>query len=134
MSGLMSSDLLSERLVKLETEFSKDMRRVGDEIVSLKQQTQALSQNFYMSQGEQKSITELFSLFVNLDKKFELDRQHRILEHKEILDILSQKMDSDKPAKWAIHFQKIVQWITWFLMLLGSLGIFSWLKKGVKYD
>ncbi|NIZ41552.1 hypothetical protein, partial [Entomospira entomophila] len=59
------------------------------------------------------------------------DSEKRDSQHQELLNALSKKLDAGAPAKWAVNFQKIMQWIVWFLMLLASFGIGNWMQATI---
>lgn len=119
---------LSERFIKLETAAKKDSDTTYKEIICLKNNIHTLSKEFHVLRGEMHTISELFNMFNTLDKKIEIDRQKRVIEHKEIILLLANKMDNDKPIKWIINMKKSLQWIIWFFMLVGTLGMNNWLN------
>lgn len=72
----------------------------------------------------------LVTLFTTLDAKVEQDRQKREQDHKELLTLLSHKMDNDKPVKWALYFQSIVKYLMWLVMVFTAVGVGNWWSAG----
>ncbi|NIZ40918.1 hypothetical protein PVA45_05315 [Entomospira entomophila] len=130
MHELALSAQIQERLVKLETTFHLSQEKIAQQVTQIQNQLSALHKDFYATRGELKSVDALVTLFTALDTKVERDRQKRDQDHKEILVLLAQKMDSDKPVKWALYFQGIVKYLMWLMMVLTAFGVGNWWSAG----
>ncbi|NIZ47816.1 hypothetical protein PVA44_07800 (plasmid) [Entomospira nematocerorum] len=122
------SEELSVKVARLETAVRKDQEHQQREITELKSSVHLLSREFHASQGELKSVGELYQLYRSLTNRIERDSEKRDAQHKELLNALSKKLDAGASAKWAVNFQKIMQWLIWFFMLMGAFGMGNWLQ------